>query len=241
MKFVKMSAGLLLSACLALSVSCNSGGDKKDDKTATDSAAPAMAAPPATPKDVITIKHKVANYAKWKVGYDSGDSIRLANGLHSYVIGRGLEDSNMVMVAMFMDDIDKAKAFAANPVLKEQMKKAGVISTPEIDYIHRVSSDTTTLPSMDRVVIKHKVKDFDVWKKVYDDHKQARMDAGLTDRSVSHTVGDNHRVSLVFAFSDMAKAKAFMNSKDLADKMKAGGVEGPPTSFMYRVVQLIKP
>ena len=241
MKSVNMSAGFLLSACLVLSVSCNSGGDKKDEKAVKDSAAPVAAAAPAPPKDVMTIKHKVANYAKWKMGYDSGDSIRAANGLRSYVIGRGLEDSNMVFVAMFMDDVEKAKTFAANPILKDQMKKAGVISTPEIDYIHRVAADTATLATMDRVVVKHKVKDWDAWKKVYDDHKQARMDAGLIDRSLGYTVGDNHMVSIVFGVTDMAKAKTFMNSKDLADKMKAGGVEGPPTSFMYHVVQVIKP
>ena len=238
MKSVKMSDGLLLTVCLVLFASCNSGGDKK---AANDSVAPAVAAAPAPPKDVMIVKHKVANYAKWKMGYDSGDSIRTANGLHSYVIGRGLEDSNMVMVAMFMDDTAKAKKFAADPMLKTQMKSAGVISAPEIDYVHRVSSDTTTLQSMDRVMLKHKVKDFDAWKKVYDDDKKNRMDAGLTDRSVSTSVGDNHMVSLVFAFSDIAKLKAFMSSKGLADKMKAGGVEGPPTSFTYHVVQLIKP
>jgi len=237
MKSVNMSAGLLLSACLALSVSCNSGGDKKDDKAAKDTAASVMAAPPAAPKDVMVVKHKVANFAKWKIGYESGDSIRAAHGLHNYVIGRGLEDSNTVLVAMFMDDADKAKAFASDPVLKDAMKKHGVTSNPEFDYIHRVSGDTNTLSTMDRVMVKHKVKDFDAWKKVFDEDKQARKDAGLTDRSLGYTVGDNHMVSIVFAINDMAKVKAFMSSKSLADKMKAGGVEGPPTSFMYKVVQ----
>ncbi len=236
MKSVNIWSGLLLSASLGLFISCNSGGDQKDAKAA-DSAAPATAAPPAAPKDVMTVKHKVANFAKWKIGYDSGDSIRMAHGLHNYVVCRGLEDSNMVMVAMLMDDADKAKAFAASPELKDAMKQHGVTGTPEIDYIHRVSADTNTLPTMDRVAIKHKVKDFDAWKKVYDDHKQARMDAGLIDRSMGYRVGDNHMVSIVFAITDMAKAKAFMTSKDLADKMKAGGVEGPPVSFMYKVVQ----
>jgi hypothetical protein len=238
MKFVKMSTGLLMSACLVLFNSCNSGGDKKP---AADSTPPVVAAVPAAPKDVMIVKHKVANYAKWKTGYDSGDSIRMANGLHNYVIGRGIEDSNTVIVAMWVNDVEKAKTFASSPMLKDAMKQHGVISTPEIDYLHRVSADTTTLPSMDRVMLKHKVKDFDAWKKVYDEDKKNRMDAGLTDRSVSTTVGDNHMVSLVFAFSDMAKLKAFMSSKELAEKMKAGGVEGPPTSFAYHVVQLIKP
>ena len=44
-------------------------------------------------------------------------------------------------------------------------------------------------------------------------------------------------VTLVFAVSDMAKAKAFTTSKDLKDKMMAAGVEGPPTMFFYNVVK----
>jgi len=86
-------------------------------------------------------------------------------------------------------------------------------------------------------MVKHKIKDWDTWKKAFDDHKQARIDAGLTDRMVGYTVGDNHMVTMVMIVNDMARAKAFMNSKDLADKMKAGGVEGPPSIFFYRVVQ----
>jgi len=236
MKPVNMLIKLLFSAILLLSVSCNSGEDKKNSK-ASDSTASAMAAQPATPKEIMIIKHKVANYAKWKPGYDSDDSVRVANGLHNHIVSRGVEDSNMVMIVMYMDDANKAKAFAANPKLKEVMQKAGVTGVPEMDYVHRVMNDTTNTQQTARVMIKHKVKDWDAWKKVFDDHKQARMDAGLTDKMVGYTVGDNHMVTLVCVVSDMVKAKAFMNSKDLADKMKAGGVEGPPSVFFYNVVQ----
>lgn len=82
----------------------------------------------------------------------------------------------------------------------------------------------------------HKVKDWDSWKKEFDNHKQARIDAGLVDRGLSYNIGDNHTVSIVFAVSDMQKAKAFMQSKDLKDKMAKAGVEGQPTSFFYDIV-----
>jgi hypothetical protein len=35
----------------------------------------------------------------------------------------------------------------------------------------------------------------------------------------------------------MAKAKAFIASKDLKDKMTKAGVEGPPAFFFYKIVQ----
>ena len=237
MKPVNLLRNIFFSAIFMLSVSCNTGGDKKDSQSAKDSMAAAAAAKPPAAQEFMTIKHKLANYAKWKPMYDADDSARMANGLHNYVIARGVDDSNMVLVAVHMDDVIKATAFAANPALKEVMKKAGVMGAPETDYLHSVMNDTTAIQQTIRVMIKHRVKDFAVWKKSFDEHKPARMEAGLTDRVIAYTIGDDHQVTLVFAVADLAKAKAFSESKALADRMKAAGVEGPPSVFYYRIVQ----
>ncbi len=234
MNLVKMPGRLILSAAFALALSCNSGTDKKDNTPAADTTVhPVAAAPVST--DFMTIKHKVANFNKWIPGYNGNDSMRLANGLHSYMVARGVEDSNMVLVAVRLDNIDKAKAFAANPGLKEAMQKSGVTSAPEIDYLHSVMNDTATIPQTIRELVKFKVKDWDVWRKAFDSDKQARMDAGITDRVIAYTIGDTHMVTLVFAIADMAKANAFMSSKELAEKMKSGGVDGKPSVFFYKV------
>lgn len=237
MKQVKFFTTLSLAAGIILFSSCNSGKDKEADKPAADGTKTETTVNTSGPTEVMIVKHKVADYAKWKPGYDTHDSARLANGLHSYVIARGTEDSNMVMVAMRMDDVEKAKAMAADPGLKEVMKKAGVVGAPEIDYIHSVLSDTTAIQQTVRLMIRARVKDWDAWKKSFDSHKQVRIDAGITDRVVAYTVGDNHSVTLVFAIADMEKANAFLNSKDLKDRMAESGVEGPPNIFFYKVVQ----
>ncbi|MFI5186810.1 MAG: hypothetical protein ACHQF0_08805 [Chitinophagales bacterium] len=245
MKRVKFLATISVGAGMLILSSCNSGTEKKADENSADTskvktdttATTTMTTPSSGPTSIMTIKHKVANYAKWKMAYDSHDSVRQANGLHNYVIARGVDDSNMVMVALKMDDVDKAKAMAASPELKERMKKGGVIGPVAMDYTTTVMNDTTAIQQTVRLMVKHKVKDWDAWKKAFDDHKQARMDAGLTDRVLGYTVGDNHSVTIVFAVADMAKAKAFINSKDLKDKMKEGGVEGPPSFFFYRIAQ----
>jgi predicted house-cleaning NTP pyrophosphatase (Maf/HAM1 superfamily) len=44
-------------------------------------------------------------------------------------------------------------------------------------------------------------------------------------------------VTVAFAVTDLAKAKAFLASKDLKDKMSAAGVEGPPAFFFYKVTE----
>lgn len=237
---------IALSMALFLS-SCGSGGDKKADETATDTTAktttdttavkPPEPTPAPRPFKLLIIRHKVANFAKWKPGYESHDSTRRASGLTNFILGRGLNDSNMVLVLLIMDDVNKAKELTGSQGMKERMQKAGVIGKPSFDYLDVVSSDTSKIEQTERLMITHKVKDWDAWKKEFDDHKQARMDAGLIDRGVGYSDGDNHQVTIIFAVTDKQKADAFLKSKDLKDKMAKAGVEGPPTFFFYNVVQ----
>jgi hypothetical protein len=242
MKKVKFLAMISIAAGILGFSSCNSKNDKKAEESSSDSTVnktenTGTTTTPSGPTEVMLVKHKVADYAKWKPGYDAHDSGRLANGVHSYVIARGVEDSNMVLVAMRIDDAAKAKAMVADPGMKDVMKKAGVVGAPEIDFIHSVLNDTTAIQQSIRLMVRHKVKDWDAWKKSFDSHQQARTDAGLTDRVVAYSIDDNHHVTLVFAVADMGKAKAFMNSKDLKDKMAEAGVDGAPSFFFYRIVQ----
>ena len=245
MKQVKFFTTAFLAAGMLFLTSCNSG-EKKTETTGSDSSVVspdsstvAKETPPVTssngPMSVMTIKHKVANYSKWKPAYESHDSIRASYGLHSYVISRGIDDSNMVMVALRMDDVNKAKELTASQGMKDRMKKAGVIGPVSIDYLESVMNDTTGIQQTVRLMVKHKVKDWDAWKKTFDSTKQTRIDAGLTDRVVSHSVEDNHNVTVVFAVADVAKAKAFCKSKDLKDKMATAGVVGQPSFFWYRI------
>lgn len=240
MKHFRSFATFIVVAGAVCLVSCDAGKEEKAAEISIDSTVVAPAVPaviPAGPSSLMIVRHKVADYSKWKSGYDSHDSSRLASGLHSYVVARGTEDSNVVLIAVKMDDVEKAKAFAASKDLKDKMKNLGVAGAPVIDFIETVSNDTTALLQTTRVMVRHKIKDWDAWKKSFDENKQARTDAGISDRAIGHTIGDNHEVTLVFAVLDLEKAKAFMKSQELKDKMKEAGVDGPPDFFYYKVVQ----
>ena len=245
MKQLKFLAAIPIIMAFCFTSCNNSSEEKKADATTTapdtTKAATTTTTPsaPAKPDNMLVVIHKVANYAKWLPVYESDDSANTASGLTKYVLGRGLgNDSNTVMVAMKMSDITKAKALGNSDHLKAKMKMAGVIGAPTIFFEEAVFQDTTTLaPNVARVMVTHKVKDWDAWKKSFDSHKQTRSDNGLADRAIGHSVGDNHSVSVVFAITDQAKADAFMKSQDLKDKMKEAGVEGPPDIFYYKVVQ----
>ena len=216
--------------------SCNSGGDTKTSTTDTTAVKTTAPAPAAALGNVLVIMHKVADYAKWKPAYEADDSARRAHGLTNYFLGRGVDDPNMVYVVLKLSDEAKAKEMTGMPEMKTKMEKAGVTGQPTFDFLKLVMSDTT-IQGDTRLRIKQKVIDWDAWKKVFDDHKQARMDAGLLDRAVTQSMDDNHIAVVVLTVTDMAKARAFVASPDLKARMEKGGVEGTPEFFFYNVVQ----
>ena len=237
MKQFKFLSALALMAGTFFFSSCNGDEKKTEDKTVGTDSTAVTPAVPEKPGSILVIRQKVANYAKWKPAYEAHDSVRQAYGLHSFLLARGTKDSTIVMVVLKVDDTAKARQFSMLPELKATMQKAGVIGAPTIQLIDIAWHDTSSTAGSSRVFITHKVKDWDAWKKSFDSHKQVRTDAGLADRLVGYANGDMHNVTVAFVINDMAKAEAFMNSKDLKDKMAEGGVVGQPEVFFYTVVQ----
>ena len=236
-------------ACVFLLFSCGGNGSKTtetavtSDSTAT-TAADSTSTPTTTastisttPENIMLIRHKVSDFAKWKIAYDGHDSARLADGIHSFVIGRGVDDSNMVMVAVKVDDTAKAKAFAKDPSLKAAMHKGGVIGAPSISINTVVYQDTAKTISDLRSMTTSTVKDWDAWKTAFESNRQMRKDNGVTDRAYGHDADDNHKVTVVTAINDTAKAKAFWKSDLLKQKRAESGVVGEVKRFVYRVVQ----
>jgi hypothetical protein len=81
------------------------------------------------------------------------------------------------------------------------------------------------------------VKDWEGWKKSFESSRQIRADNGLTDRAYGYDADDNHKVILVLAINDTAKAEAFWKSDLIKQRRAEGGVVGDVQRFVYRVVQ----
>ncbi len=209
--------------------SCNNPKTKKEEAQKTDDATA------STPFKAFLVKHTVADYAKWLPAYNANDSLRKAYGLTSYGLGRGLDDSNTIVVMNKMDDVQKAKDFTALPDLKDAMMKAGVTSAPEFSYWNVIRNDDSKIDQKERIMVTHHVKDFAAWLKVYDgEGKAKRMEEGMIDRGVARSVDDSNMVSLVFAITDMAKAKAAITSDAKKKLMTDAGVDSPPTIMFYK-------
>jgi len=190
------------------------------------------------PFKVIVIKHDVADYNKWRLAYDAHDSVRMTYGISHFVIGRGMDNPNTIMVIDKMDDVNKAKDFSMLPSLKDAMKKAGVLNTPKFGFYEVIRNDNSKINLKDRLMVTHRVKDFDAWLKVYDEEGIIkRMEGGLIDRGMARNIDDPNIVTIVFAISDIDKAKALIKSEEQKKVMMDAGVEGVPEMFFYKLVE----
>ena len=84
---------------------------------------------------MMVIRHKVADYAKWRPLFDAHAKAQRAAGLSHPRVLRSADDSNELVIIFDDMDTNKAKEFAASPDLKETMKKAGVTDQPTIYFL----------------------------------------------------------------------------------------------------------
>lgn len=231
---------MLPGALAALFTGGCRGGHKKETVNQPAVTAPEVSREIArtiitTPEDMVVVMHTVSDFKKWKAAYESHDSVRLKNGLHDYMIGRGLSDSNRVVVVLKADEMKRAKEFASGADLKKLMKAAGVKGAPAFHFIITLWQDTakTDYPlSLTTFEVKDEMK----WRGAFDEGALERDKNGVLDRIVAREYEDGNKIVLLTALSDTAKAFGYFKSDALKKRREAGGVKGEPVRFVFKVV-----
>lgn len=239
--YVLMATQLFLFACTTNdqnkpASSTSSDSTSKDTGTTTVTTSPASTIV-TSPQAMLIVKHKVKDFAAWKMAYDGHDSARVASGLHNYVIGRGAVDSSTVLVALKADDMVKAKAFGKSPGLKQAMQKGGVVGAPVVQFVTMVFQDTARISATLRSETMFKVKGWTAWEKAFKEGEQERQDNGIVVRAYGHDADDSNQVRLVTALTDTAKAFAYWKSDMLKKRRAASGVLTTPERFVFHIVQ----
>lgn len=76
-------------------------------------------------------------------------------------------------------------------------------------------------------VIRHRVRDFDAWRKVYDEAHDLRQAHHVRHHAVWRAQHDPHLVTVVHVFDSPDVARAFLDTPTLAAAMTRAGVELP--------------
>lgn len=85
---------------------------------------------------------------------------------------------------------------------------------------------------MAKVIVQHKVPDYDAWLAVFNEHEGVRKQHGATGHSVSRDGTDPGALAIVIDFASVDGAVAFSRDASLRDAMAKGGVIGAPTVFL---------
>jgi hypothetical protein len=81
---------------------------------------------------------------------------------------------------------------------------------------------------MIHVLIRHKVKDYDEWKKFFDDHAANRKSGGSMGGHIFRSNHDPNEVHILMEMESLEKAEMFILSEPLKKTMKEAGVMGKP-------------
>jgi heme-degrading monooxygenase HmoA len=83
----------------------------------------------------VLIRHKVADYGKWKRAFDTHAATRKANGSKGGRLFRSADDPNEVVVLLQWNELRKARQFVASDDLRQAMERAGVSDQPNIYFL----------------------------------------------------------------------------------------------------------
>ncbi len=77
-------------------------------------------------------------------------------------------------------------------------------------------------------VVRHEVRDYGAWRKVYDEVGPIQKAAGVVEESVYQVKDNPNDVLVLHRFGTRAQAEAFFASPELHGAMQRAGVTGAP-------------
>lgn len=84
----------------------------------------------------MIVRHKVADFAKWKRVFDSHSVAQQQAGLMVRQVLRNIDDPNEVFLLFEVADLEKGKRFVSSPDVPDAKQQSGVIDKPDIYFLN---------------------------------------------------------------------------------------------------------
>jgi len=78
------------------------------------------------------------------------------------------------------------------------------------------------------LAVRHHVRDYAAWRKVYDEIEPLRVQYGCTAKRVMQLTGDGNELFITHDFTTAEQAEGFAHDPALREGMQRAGVEGAP-------------
>ena len=89
---------------------------------------------------IVLVRHKVADFNRWKQVFDGHFGIRHGAGDLRCRIFHSHDDASDLSLFLEWETLEKARAFFASDALKNGMKQAGVVGSAEIVFLDEIRS-----------------------------------------------------------------------------------------------------
>lgn len=83
----------------------------------------------------IFVRHKVADYSRWKQTFDDHLQMRKQAGETYAHLFQSIEDPRELYLLFEWDSLKNARAFMASEELRTAMQTGGVLGTPEVTFV----------------------------------------------------------------------------------------------------------
>lgn len=95
----------------------------------------------------VLVRHKVADYGRWKEVFDSHLNARKRAGEIGCRLFHNADDPHDIVLLLDWESVEEARRFMASAELRDAMQRAGVQGTPDIQFledvraVHRSAAD----------------------------------------------------------------------------------------------------
>lgn len=83
----------------------------------------------------VIVRHKVADYGRWKEAFDGHLNARKAAGEVGHRVLLSVDDPREVTILLDWDSLERARRFAGSDDLKQTMKNSGVVGDPDVRFL----------------------------------------------------------------------------------------------------------
>ena len=83
----------------------------------------------------VVVRHKVADYSRWKQAFDAHLNARKVGGEMGSRLYVAVDDPRDVTVVMDWENLERARNFVASDDLKQAMQGAGIVGEPEVRFL----------------------------------------------------------------------------------------------------------
>jgi heme-degrading monooxygenase HmoA len=86
----------------------------------------------------ILVQFDTGSFDQWLAVFKDSSEVQKSAGLKGYQVYKCFDDPNSVLLLLDWESQEKAKEFMNSQTLRDQQKKAGVISKPESFFVKAI-------------------------------------------------------------------------------------------------------